>query len=189
MALSCILLYVSLRLKPYLKLQIVNGDHLLNLLGEAFDLVVHCGPLPDSKFYYKKIGYWRKVICATPSYLTKHGVPKTPADLINHNCIDHYFNHNKTWRFIIDGQSQMFLVQGNVLVNSSLDIKTICAAGVGIAYLPSFTVAHELAEGKLISILTDYAPLPLEIFAVYPNIKYLNKKIILFIEFLIQLFK
>ena len=77
---------------PQLKIQIVHGNHLLDLLRESFDLIIYCSALPDSNFHYQKLGDWRKIICASPDYLKKFGKPKTPEDLAEHRCLDHYDN-------------------------------------------------------------------------------------------------
>lgn len=174
---------------PQLKIQIVHGNHLLDLLGSGFDLVIHCSKLPDSSFYYKKLGQWKKIICASPAYLKKHGVPKIPQELMSHQCVDHYDNVQKTWKFKLDKSLIEVPINANIYVNSSLDLKNLALQGLGIAYLPSFTVYHELKEGHLISILEDYQPPAVDMLAVYPSNQYVNKKTKLFLEFLEKLFK
>ena len=91
---------------PALNVQIVNGNHLLDLLDNGFCCVVHCGPLPDVSFHYKKIATWKKIICASPDYLDKYGMPKKPEDLKQHNCLDHIDNFNYTWLLHERGKSK-----------------------------------------------------------------------------------
>ncbi len=186
-------LYVSqhlhefLALYPSLKIQIVHGNHILDILENAFDVVLHCGKLPDSSFYFKKLGNWDKIICASPEYLAKYGTPKTPADLSQHNCLDHAENFHFTWRFDKDGNTEDMPVSGNVRVNSSLDLASLAASGLGIAYLPCFSVHPLLKAGKLISILEDYRPPALGMYLVYPSNKYLSQKTQVFIHFMEKL--
>lgn len=171
---------------PQLKIQMVQGNHLLDLLRNGFDLVVHCGELPDSNFYYQKLGDWKKIICAAPSYIKKHGIPKIP-DFRQHHCLDHYDNFQPTWRFKINGKLKEVPINANIYANSSLDLKNLAKSGLGIAYLPSFTVYQEIKDGHLISILEKYQPPVLGMYAVYPSHKYLTKKTKLFLEFLADL--
>ena len=92
-------LYKLLELYPHLKIKIVNGNHLLNLLEDGFDCVLYCGPLPDTSYYYKKISTWKKVLCASPQYLSKYGFPTKLENLKKHSCLDHLDNITNTWSF------------------------------------------------------------------------------------------
>lgn len=168
---------------PSLNLRIVNGNHLLDLLDHDFDLVIHCSDLPDSNFHFKKIGDWKKVICASPAYFEKHGQPLTPQELTQHNCLDHYDNRSNSWKFLIDEKLQEVYIRGNVKANSSIDLKNMAVGGAGIVYLPCFTADQELREGKLISILEAYQPPKIGMYAVYPSQQFLSKKVEVFLEF------
>lgn len=185
-------LYVSQALEkfstqyPQLKIQMVQGNHLLDLLRNGFDLVVHCGELPDSSFYYQKLGDWKKIICAAPSYLKKYGTPKIP-NFHQHQCLDHYDNFQSTWRFKINGKLKEVSIDAKIYANSSLDLKNLAKSGLGIAYLPSFTVYQELKVGHLVSILEKYQPPVLGMYVVYPSHQYLSRKTKLFLEFLTDL--
>ena len=176
-----------LKKHPELKINIVNGNHLLDLLGNNFDMVLYCGDLPNSTFHYKKIGHWRKIICASPDYLKRHGTPMTPNDLSKHNCIDHFDNFSQTWRFSVKEKSLEIPITGNATVNSSIDLMNLAMKGLRIVYLPSFTVKKALAAGQLISILDSYQPNVLNLYAVYPSQKYLSQKMKAFLDFLMEL--
>lgn len=172
---------------PDLRVHIVNGNHLFDLLSSGFDLIVHCGELPNTNYYYKKLGDWTKVTCASPDYLKHHGTPKTPEDLAAHNCLDHYDNSNNTWKYIVENKQHLIPVCGTIRINSSMDLKNLAVAGMGIVYLPSFVMKQELAAGKLKSILQEYQPSPLGMYVVYPSKHFLNTKTKLFIDFLLSL--
>lgn len=169
---------------PHLKIEIVNGNHLIDLLSSGFDLIIHCGELADSNFYSKKIGEWTKVTCASPKYLKLHGVPKKPNDLHKHNCLDHYDNRDSSWKYILDGKIQSINIDGNIQSNTSIDLKNLAVSGLGIVYLPSFIVKKELENGSLKSILTTYQVTPLNMYVVYPSNRFLNNKSKVFINFL-----
>ncbi len=171
---------------PQLKIQMVHGNHLLDLLSNGFDMIIHCGELPDSNLYYQKLGNWKKIICASPDYLKKFGRPKIP-DFSAHNCLDHYDNFQRTWKFKVDGQLKYVLINANIYANSSLDLKNLALSGLGIAYLPSFTIYHEIKTGQLTSILEEFQPPSWSMYAVYPSKEYLSKKTKLFLDFLTEL--
>lgn len=172
---------------PDLQMQIVNGNHLLDLLQNGFDLVLHCGNLPDSSFHYKKLGNWTKITCASPAYLAKHGIPKNLMALSKHNCLDHYDNRTKTWLFHDKGKPVTQTICGNININSSIDLKNLALAGLGIVYLPSFTVAKEIAAGQLIPLLSKFSPPALGMYAVYASNQFLSEKVKVFLQFLQEL--
>lgn len=172
---------------PALNIHIVQGNHLVDLLSDGFDLVMHCGELPNSSFYSKLLGSWTKVTCASPSYLEKHGIPQHPTDLVSHNCLDHVDNHSRIWRYHIDRKLTDMPITGNLRLDSSLTLKQAALADAGLVYLPSFTVKKEIATGSLIPVLTTYQPASLNMYVIYPSKHLLNEKTKLFIEFLISL--
>ncbi len=172
---------------PGLKVHIVHGNHLLGLLSNGFDLVMHCGELPDSSFHYKKLGIWQKIICASPEYLEKNGTPIHPDDLKHHNCLDHVDNYDFTWLFQEKAKVKKILITGNACINSSIDLCNLAVSGLGIVYLPSFTEKHRLETGELVSILDCYQPPSLPMYLVYPTDQYLSQKVRVFMDFMTKL--
>lgn len=171
---------------PNLKLQLVNGDHLLDLLEDDFDFVLHCRPLPDSNFLYKKLGLWTRTLCASPEYIKKHGRPKNLEELKQHNCLLHYDNKEGTWPLNVDGETKNIPINGNISTDSSLNLKNLACKGIGIAYLPSFIIFRELSNKTLIPILPKHFLPPKEIYAVYTKNRYRIKKVKALLEFLTE---
>ncbi|MDF1655044.1 MAG: LysR family transcriptional regulator [Coxiellaceae bacterium] len=169
---------------PELKFKLVIGNHLLDILSDSFDLIIHCGKLPDSGFYYQKIRNWHKVTCASPEYLKTHGTPRHPEDLIKYNCLDHYDNFSNTWSYKINGKPTDIFIEGNTRANSSLDLKNLALSDMGIAYLPSFTVNDAIKTETLIPILNKYNTASYEMYAVYPSKKDISKKLQVVLEYL-----
>ena len=116
---------------PEMNIQIVNGNHLLNFLDNGFCCVIHCGSIPDTSFYSKKITTWRKVLCASPDYLAKYGNPQTLSELKEHNCLDHLDNLSHTWHLNEGDKKHSVLVKGNLAVNSSIDLCQLAVSGLG----------------------------------------------------------
>ena len=177
-------LHLFLAKYPHLKIFISTGTEQFNLLNNGYDLIVHCGELPNSSFYYKKIGTMKKIICASPEYLKKHGTPKHYTELSTHNCLSHQDSIHHNWIIEDKGKAKGVLVSGNVNINNTIDLKNLVKAGIGIGYLPHYSVQEELKNGSLISILDEFQPADHELHAIYPHNKYLNKKAKLFLEFI-----
>lgn len=171
---------------PDLKFDITEGNHLIALLDKNFDCVIHCGPLPNSAFHYRKLGQWTKVTCAALTYFARHPELCHPDELSTHNCLDHSDNTSGTWSFYTQGQVQAYRVSGTIKLNSSLALKSLAIAGQGLVHLPSFTVQDALHNGQLHSILEDFSPPPLAIYAVYPSKQFLNAKTRVFLDFMEQ---
>lgn len=169
---------------PHLKLEIVNGNHLTHLLGEGFDLIIHCGELADSNLYCRKLGLWEKITCASPGYLDLAGVPDKPQDLKQHKCLDHFDNKLNEWKYVINGNSESIKITPEIRINNSFDLKNLALAGVGITYLPSFTVGNEIKQGRLVEVLCEFKVPSLNMYVVYPAMRYLSNRVKVIINFL-----
>lgn len=174
---------------PNLKIQVQSGagNNLLHHLNEGFDLVIHCGNLPNSSYHYKKLGTMKKIICASPKYLEKHGTPKNLDDLYKHNCLGIGNNFTHTWQVMSNGEKTEIYVNGNIGVNDAIDVRNLAVHDAGIAYLPCFLIREQLKNGQLISILAESHSDSNAIYAVYPTDKFLGKKTQLFLNFMTDL--
>lgn len=143
---------------PKLKLDIVTGNHCMELFSHDFDLALHCGPLPDSNLYYSLLGYWRKRTCVSLDYAQRRGLPLHPKELHNHTCLFHFDNHHRSWKFIIEGKKIEILPQCASRVSNSLDLYLMVKNSQGISYLPDFTVRKGIKSGEIISVLDEFMP-------------------------------
>src|SRR5579872_3484867 len=171
---------------PQLRIELMSGGH-LNLLNNGYDLVILCGQLPHSSFYYKKLHTTRKIICASPDYLKQYGTPKKLDDLRNHNCLGVHDHFQSYWKVKDKGEEKEILVSGNVQVNNGIDLKNLAVSGAGIVYVPAYLVYDEINSGRLVSILDQYQSADYSLYAVYPAKKYLAKKTQVFLNFIEEL--
>lgn len=174
---------------PDVTVDIISGNHLINVITSGFDIVIHCGTLPDSSFYSRKIRDWKKIICASPTYFKKYGKPKHPQDLEQHHCLDHSDNRFNTWGFMINGKHEEVFVNGPIKSSSSIDLKNLSVEGLGLVYLPDFTVLHDIKAKKLVSVLDQFQPTPLGLYAIYPSKQYLSQKTKVMLDFMTELLK
>lgn len=138
--------------QEYVQIDWVIGNYLPYLVMDNFDAVIYCGALPSGDFYAKKIGKWRKIICASPEYLSKNSAVKTPADLLKSQCLDHTDNFKSTW--ILDDEYPINIMGK---CSSSVLLVDMALNSLGICYLPSFTVQEYLDKGQLVEVLSDHS--------------------------------
>jgi DNA-binding transcriptional LysR family regulator len=146
------------------------SDGIVDLVGQGIDLALRYGDLSDSSMKSKKLQSSRRLVCASPDYLKKNGIPKYPDDLGHHNCLVMRFGTqtDQDWSFMIGGKRRMVRVQGNRIANDGDLVRHWCLGGFGIAHKSEWDVHADLKAGRLISILEDFAPEPGSLQMVYP---------------------
>jgi len=157
---------------PDISLSLVLDDGHVDLVAQGVDLALRLGKLKDSTLVSKKVGGNRRVVCAAPAYLKKHGEPLRPRDLSAHNCLLMQFNNkiDNDWKFRVSGRQKVFRVTGNRRANNGALVRTWCLQGKGIALKSIWDVKDDIKAGRLVEILTDFAPHTGEILQiVYPG--------------------
>lgn len=163
------------------------SDRRVDLVAEGYDLAIRIGTLNDPTLIAKKLCPGRRVVCASPAYLKKHGKPKHPADLKTHNCLS-YTNlaEGKSWPFLIDGKKTWQAVKGNLLSDNGDLLQQAALAGSGIVMLPTFIIDDALKQKKLEIVLEDFEEKDFDIYVVYQQTKHLSVKIRTLIDHLSQ---
>ena len=175
---------------PEIELDITVTDRLVDLVDEGADVAIRTGMLRDSSLIAKKICDMHRVICASPLYLKKHGIPTTARDLLNHNCISiSGAPQLRKWPFdTADGMETVDVV-GTVTANNAETLLQMAAMGVGIIRLADVIVADGIRAGWLTPILSHIhhaESLPLS--AVYPQGKHKSPRVAAFVNFLVETF-
>lgn len=176
---------------PEMDVQLQLTDHPLSLTDAAFDIGIRFGDLPDARIIARRIAPNRRLLCAAPSYLARHGVPKTPHDLSRHNCIVLRQNDVAwgTWQFRKGKQMQTVKVRGSLASNDGEVTLNWALDGHGIALRAEWDIAKYLRSGRLQLVLADYAAPPADIFAVYPERHHRSAKVRCFVDFLLASFR
>jgi DNA-binding transcriptional LysR family regulator len=130
------------------------------------------------------------VICAAPAYLRRHGTPRTPDDLQQHNCLwIAGLPALRRWPFDTDDGIRVVLVSGNVVANNAEAVLQMAVAGVGITRLTDVIVGDAIRNGLLVPILADWHHVePVPLFATYPSGRNLSPKVRAMVEFLVEFF-
>jgi DNA-binding transcriptional LysR family regulator len=175
---------------PEMRFDVQLSDRFVDLVEEAFDLAIRIGESPTQNLMARKLGETCLVPCAAPLYLREHGAPETPADLARHACLTYeYLPQRNTWRFRDrTGREHAVRIAGPVHANNGEMLAAAAAEGIGIALEPDFIVGTDLAAGRLVRVLADYAPAPTSIYAVYPSRRHLSAKVRAFVDFLAERF-
>ncbi len=164
---------------PEINCDLVFNEHYIDLVKEGIDLAIRIGPLADSTLIAQKIGMSQRVVVASPSYLVKHGRPRKPADLINHNCL--LYSQQKSpglWFFhsTKDGDETV-RVASRFKANSPDVITDAAISSLGIAMMCDWSVRDYIKQGKLNVILPSYTTTPLEVHAIYPERRFIPQKV------------
>jgi DNA-binding transcriptional LysR family regulator len=175
---------------PQVDIDLALNDRMVNLVEEGFDLAVRIGKLEDSSLISRQLAVSRRVLCASPDYLRRMGVPKTPDDLAGHCCLSYSnLNPSDEWQFVTaDGRRWPVTVHGRMRVNNGDVLREAALAGVGLTIAPSFLCGCDLQAGRLVSLLADYIRQDGAIHAVYPHARHLSPKVRAFIDFLVEQF-
>lgn len=175
---------------PEVRFDVQLSDRFVDLVEEGFDLALRIGEAPGQNLIGRRLGETRLVTCAAPLYLRERGAPATPADLAHHACLTYeYLPLRSTWRFRDRaGGEHAVRVSGPVHANNGDLLIAAAVEGIGIAMEPDFMVAAELAAGRLVRVLPDYAPAPAGIYAVYASRRHLSAKVRAFVDFLAAAF-
>lgn len=175
---------------PDLKVELLLGDYYENLIEHGLDLGVRVGKLPDSNLISRPLTTRYMRVCASPAYLKKHGTPKKPEDLYEHNCLL-YLNSptGNEWHFEGPKGKARIKINSNFASNNSQSLETAAVEGIGIVLLPGYMMTKHIQKGKLVNLLEGYCPQNIGINAVYPATRHLASKVRLFIDFLVQRFE
>jgi DNA-binding transcriptional LysR family regulator len=149
---------------PELVVDLSFTDAVVDLVAERADVAIRIGNLPDSSLIARKLGQSRRVICAAPAYLAKHGRPTAPGDLAQHECLTFNFRRGvQSWPFRIAGEMVEQPVSGRYVVNNGETMKHLTLAGAGIARLGLFHVCDDIKAGRLVPLLEKFNPEDLEL--------------------------
>lgn len=176
---------------PELKVELGLNDRYVDLIEEGWDLVIRIGGMKDSTMIARRLAPCPMIVCAAPSYIARHGLPKKVSDLKNHDCLGYTLSRSTggdRWLFGKGGKTHV-AVSGSLRANNGDVLVAAAAAGQGIVYQPSFLVAREVEAGLLEEIRLDHPATELDgVFAAYPSDRRPPAKVRATIDFLTRRF-
>jgi DNA-binding transcriptional LysR family regulator len=170
---------------PALCLDVEADDRLSNLQDGHFDAAIRLGPLADSSLVARPVTVNRHLICASPGYLERRGMPAHPDDLPQHDGLL-YLNREPhgMWSLPLEYEKQSFRVRVRMRTDSGFQLLAGAIAGLGLAILPTFLASDALVSGELVSVLPEYAPSGGQVNVVYRKTVRTSPKIQALVRFL-----
>ena len=175
---------------PGVQVQLTLEDRFIDPLAEGFDLTLRIAQIETSpKLVVHKLAQLRLLLCAAPSYLEKHGTPKSAQDLSQHSCLA-YGELASRHEWVLDSPNGEIrvTVDGTMCSNNGEVLREAAIQGLGIVLLPRFIVQQSLDQGYLQEILPAYRPQALSLSVIYPTNRHLSTKVQLLTAFLQERF-
>lgn len=173
---------------PDVRVHVNLSDSKVDLLHGTFDVAFWVGEPYDSALEAVKLYDYEMVLAGAPEYFKRHKKPATPADLKGHDCIvETHLSRPGEWR--LSNDQTISVNRGPLTSNSVRMTREATLAGMGIAFLPRFIVADDIAEKRLVAILPDYVSARLPFYVMFPRGHYVLAKVKAFVDFLSETLK
>jgi len=169
---------------PDVHVELVLNDRFIDPIEEGFDITLRIGePRVLTSLISVEITTARRVLCASPDYLTTAGEPAHPSELKNHRCLHYgYQESGNRWRLTGGDAAHSYEINCVMWSNNGEVLRDAALRDQGIALLPTFIVGSALQEGSLRSVLTDFSPPAITLSALYPRHRHLSTKVRFFLD-------
>lgn len=165
---------------PEIELILSEGERLVDLIREGVDIALRTGPLSDSDLIRRPLGMLEEVTVASPAYVAKYGTPRDPDDLDGHHMIGFFSTRAHdvlSLDFVWDGKVVTRRIRTVLTVTGTETLIAAAQAGLGIAQIPRYRLAADLAAGHMIELLPDTKPTPSPLAALYPRDRHLSPRV------------
>ena len=175
---------------PEVKVELGLSDAQLDLIAGNWDLAIRIGRLADSPLQTRQLGDSCMMLCAAPAYLDRRGVPRSVADLTQHNCLSYTLSaiqDREHWAFGANGETRV-AINGDLLANNGDALLAAALAGQGIIYQPHFIVCAAVKRGELVELPLDKPVVKLGgIHVLYPPDRRPPAKVRVMIDYLVEM--
>jgi len=168
---------------PGIELELGSSDRAIDLVHEGIDCALRVGEVPASSLVARLLGTLRLVNCASPAYLARRGVPRSPADLPEHLAVNYASPSSgrvAPWEWLEGGQLHTVPMTAQVSVNNAETYIAACLAGMGLIQIPVFDVREHLQAGELREVLPQWCAPPMPVQIVYPHRRHLSHRVQVF---------
>jgi LysR family transcriptional regulator, transcriptional activator for dmlA len=188
------LISAFVRKHPAVEVQLQLSVNPPALTEDAFDVCIRFGAPPDSRVIAKNLAPNRRLLCASPAYLARHGMPKSPGDLAKHHCIGIRQGEEAygVWRLSSgrgrQATSEAVKVRGRLTTNDGGIAVSWALDGHGILMRAEWDIERYLKSGRLVQVLPQYSTPDADIYAVFPQRHQLTARVRAFVDFLARSF-
>lgn len=175
---------------PHVTVHIESANRYLDIIDNNIDVAIRTRELePDSNITIRRLAETRRILTASPRYLSQHGLPRTLEDLQQHKMLIYtHANNPNELRFVRDGKTRSISVTGLLDANDGQILRVAALDGLGILVQPSYIVFDDIVAGRLVPILDEWDLPRLTINLAYPSRKHLSAKVRTFIDFMAEHF-
>lgn len=171
------------RRHPQLQMQTCYSDRFVDLIAEGFDCAIRVGYLEDSNLIARRVGPVYGKFVASPGYVSAHGAPETPDELVAHEAL---MQGTEAWKLMDGDRIVTVRPQGRFKADNGIALVAAAVAGLGIAYVPDWLTDEHVATGALVPVMTGYPPPAAGAFVVRPPGQHPARKIRVLTELLIE---
>lgn len=162
-------------------------DRVVNMMDEGMDVAVRIGDLPDSSMQAIRVGQVRRVVCASPAYLKRRGIPKSPQDLLKHDVIHaSAVSSTSEWKFSDKGRTLGIKLSPRLTTSTNDSAIAAAMSGLGLTRLLSYQVADKVRAGEMKIVLSDYEPNPLPVHVLHREGRHASNRVRSFLDLAIE---
>jgi DNA-binding transcriptional LysR family regulator/transcription elongation GreA/GreB family factor len=175
---------------PGVRIDLRLGDRPPDLSMDGLDVAIIVAPrLADSGLFVRKLASVRVIVCASPSYLRRKGIPFRPQDLVLHDCLSHSVRLAENWHFDTEEGAVSMATLSGLIVDDLRFLQEAALAGLGIAMFPEHVVAEDLAAGRLHSVLDDFQRIEQTVHLVHAHGRLAPASVRVFLAHMVAYFK
>jgi len=176
---------------PQIEFDLDFNDREVDLIQEGFDLAIRIANLPDSSLIARRFAPIKTVMCASPDYLEQRGIPRSPDELIEHQCLVYSLLRDFDYWHLTDANGNDIKTKVRPYLKASTGefIRDAAVEGRGIILVPTFIAYKEIERGALLPVLKDYTSPQINAYAIYPQTRHLSQRVRTFVDFLVNRFK
>ncbi len=175
---------------PHVQFDVDFNDRTIDLIAEGQDLAIRIGELRDSGLVARKLAPIKSVACASPEFIKRNGLPKTPQDLEAFQELRYSNRSEQGWAYTApDGTPGRIKMSSTLSASNGEFLRDAALAGRGVVIEPCFIVHNELRDGSLVELVPDYEWAILGAYAVYPPTRHLSSRVRAFVDFLVERYK
>ncbi len=163
---------------PEVEIDLRLSDRRVSIIDEGLDLAIRIGPMRDSSLKVRQLGPMPLLVCASPDYLKRTGMPAHPRALETYECIlDGNMTDPTIWRFDLEGREFAVHVNGRLRANAPAASARLAATGIGVARCPAYTVSEALKTGELVELFAENRVTPYVVAALFPQNRRLTTRV------------
>ncbi|MGE5638751.1 MAG: LysR family transcriptional regulator [Clostridia bacterium] len=175
---------------PEVQVELIVEDRDVDLVREGIDISVRPGPPRDPSLVARNLGEFERIVCASPAYIARRGMPRSPAELVDHDCITlARLAGRSQWPFVTPEGRQIMQINPRLSATNNDSVLQFALMGLGIVHLNDFIVGESLGSGRLVRVLADFhCPDRLPMHAQYPPDRHRLPRVALMLDFLAEAF-